>query len=51
MTPTREDTRDSNQLVRDEDLDREPKPRPWTAPDFVEHSTCAEIGAYSFHEK
>lgn len=26
-------------------------PRPWTAPDFVERSVCAEIGAYSFQER
>ena len=24
------------------------EPTPWTAPDFVERSTCAEIGAYTF---
>jgi coenzyme PQQ precursor peptide PqqA len=26
------------------------EPRPWTAPDFVERSTCAEIGAYAFQD-
>lgn len=27
------------------------EPKPWTAPDFVERSTCAEIGAYAFQDK
>jgi coenzyme PQQ precursor peptide PqqA len=26
------------------------EPRPWTAPEFVERSTCAEIGAYAFRD-
>ena len=27
------------------------EPKPWTAPDFVERSTCAEIGAYAFQDR
>jgi coenzyme PQQ precursor peptide PqqA len=26
------------------------EPRPWTAPQFVERSTCAEIGAYAYRD-
>jgi hypothetical protein len=26
-------------------------PKPWTAPDFLERSVCAEIGAYAFQDK
>ena len=32
-------------------FDGESEPRPWTAPAFLERSTCAEIGAYAFHEQ
>jgi hypothetical protein len=37
--------------VREHERETQEQPRPWTAPDFVERSVCAEIGAYSFHER
>ncbi len=37
--------------LRKEGEEKAREPRPWTAPDFVERSTCAEIGAYTFQEK
>jgi hypothetical protein len=38
------------QTVRENEVEAQ-EPRAWTAPDFVEHSVCAEIGAYSFQER
>jgi coenzyme PQQ precursor peptide PqqA len=45
------DTRDSVETVREEPKDSDKQPQPWTAPDFVEHRVCAEIGAYAFAER
>ena len=45
--PTETDT----QTVREDPKDSDKQPQPWTAPDFVEHRVCAEIGAYSFVER
>jgi coenzyme PQQ precursor peptide PqqA len=40
------------QTIREREVQAEPvEPKPWTAPDFVERSTCAEIGAYAFQDK
>ncbi len=37
--------------VKHEPKDSDKQPQPWTAPDFVERSVLAEIGAYSFAER
>jgi hypothetical protein len=50
MTPASKHD-DPSQCAREEHAPRESEPRPWTAPDFVERSTCAEIGAYAFQDK
>ena len=59
MIPFRTDSQESRlvthithvtQSVREHEVVTE-EPRPWTAPDFVEQSVCAEIGAYSFQER
>ncbi len=47
LTPEMSATKKQN--VRDPAAKAAPKP--WTAPDFVERSTCAEIGAYAFQDK
>jgi len=40
------------ETVREREVSPEPiEPKPWTAPDFIERSTCAEIGAYAFQAK
>jgi len=40
------------ETIRERENVSEPvEPKPWTAPDFVEKSTCAEIGAYAFQAK
>ena len=43
---------ETRETIREREVSAEPvEPRPWTAPDFVERSTCAEIGAYAFQDK
>ncbi len=40
------------ETIREREAMTEPvEPKPWTAPSFVEKSTCAEIGAYAFQDK
>jgi coenzyme PQQ precursor peptide PqqA len=52
MTLTPVINEDTHQTIREREVSAEPvEPRPWTAPDFVERSTCAEIGAYAFQDK
>jgi coenzyme PQQ precursor peptide PqqA len=52
MTFLPEKNDDTKQTIREREVSAEPvEPRPWTAPDFVERSTCAEIGAYAFQDK
>ena len=51
MTPTSLEPREERETVREEESDATDQPRPWTAPDFVERTVCAEIGAYSLHER
>lgn len=49
MTPAPETTDAKKQTIRERDADTDRTfPKPWTAPDFVERSACAEIGAYAF---
>ena len=52
MMLTPEKTAEKLETIRERDAatDGAP-PKPWTAPDFVEQSTCAEIGAYAFQDK
>jgi coenzyme PQQ precursor peptide PqqA len=50
MTLTPETTESKEQTIRARETDAV-APKPWTAPDFVERSTCAEIGAYAFQDK
>jgi hypothetical protein len=51
LTPDR-DAKTEKETIRENDPSAEPlEPKPWTAPDFVERSTCAEIGAYAFQAK
>jgi hypothetical protein len=51
-TLPQEMTEKSVARIRERELDQEERDsKPWTAPDFVERSTCAEIGAYSFQQK
>jgi len=48
MNITPVSTDDPKPTMRAPDLSRvAAEPNPWTAPDFVERSTCAEIGAYA----
>jgi coenzyme PQQ precursor peptide PqqA len=50
LTPVMKD--ENKQTIREREVSAEPaEPKPWTAPDFVERSTCAEIGAYAFQDK
>jgi coenzyme PQQ precursor peptide PqqA len=50
LTPMSHD--ENAQTIREREVSAEPvEPKPWTAPDFVERSTCAEIGAYAFQDK
>ena len=42
------DTESESLQVSHEPKDSDKQPQPWTAPDFVERSVLAEIGAYSF---
>ena len=50
LTPLKAD--ENQQTIRERETSAEPaEPKPWTAPDFVERSTCAEIGAYAFQDK
>lgn len=52
MTLTPENHDETKQTIRERGVSSEPvEPKPWTAPDFVERSTCAEIGAYAFQDK
>jgi coenzyme PQQ precursor peptide PqqA len=52
MTLTPVMNNETKQTIREREVAAEPvEPRPWTAPDFVERSTCAEIGAYAFQDK
>jgi hypothetical protein len=52
MTLTPETTDPKKQTIRARDTKTDAvDPKPWTAPDFVERSTCAEIGAYAFQDK
>jgi coenzyme PQQ precursor peptide PqqA len=52
MTLTPETTESKTQTIRARDSKTDAvAPKPWTAPDFVERSTCAEIGAYAFQDK
>jgi hypothetical protein len=52
MPLTPENTKKEDLLTIREQETHEPlEPKPWTAPDFVERSTCAEIGAYAFQAK
>jgi hypothetical protein len=49
MPLTPEKTTETTQNVQERDTHAQAiEPKPWTAPDFVERSTCAEIGAYAF---
>ena len=51
MKPVMHDVEQPRPEVR-EDRDEQPRePRPWTAPDFVERSVCAEIGAYALNDR
>jgi coenzyme PQQ precursor peptide PqqA len=50
MTPT-PNNEPRTEVIREQAEEQPREPRPWTAPDFVERSTCAEIGAYAFQEK
>lgn len=50
-TETHERTLTVRLHVAGEPKDSDKQPHPWTAPDFVEHRVCAEIGAYSFAER
>jgi hypothetical protein len=45
------ETNDTHKAVLEESKKKGDLPRPWTAPDFVERSVCAEIGAYSFQDR
>jgi coenzyme PQQ precursor peptide PqqA len=52
MTLMPESHDETKQTIREREVSSEPvEPKPWTAPDFVERSTCAEIGAYAFQDK
>jgi coenzyme PQQ precursor peptide PqqA len=52
MPLTPEKKSENVQTIREREVQAEPiEPKPWTAPDFVERSTCAEIGAYAFVDK
>jgi hypothetical protein len=52
MTLTPDTTHSKKQTIRARDAQTDAvDPKPWTAPDFVERSTCAEIGAYAFQDK
>jgi hypothetical protein len=52
MTLTPETNHSEKQTIRARDAKTDAvDPKPWTAPDFVERSTCAEIGAYAFQGK
>ncbi len=52
MPLTPESTKKNQETIREREVEAEPiEPKPWTAPDFVERSTCAEIGAYAFQAK
>ena len=51
MSLTPEKNAQDTQTIRERETDTQASPKPWTAPDFVERSTCAEIGAYAFQDK
>jgi hypothetical protein len=51
MPLTPETTKTEKQTIREQEAAEPIEPKPWTAPDFVEKSTCAEIGAYAFQAK
>jgi hypothetical protein len=52
MSLTPEKNTEKTETIREREAHAEPaEPKPWTAPDFVERSTCAEIGAYAFQDK
>jgi hypothetical protein len=51
MSLTPETTKTEKQTIRERETAEPIEPKPWTAPDFVEKSTCAEIGAYAFQAK
>jgi coenzyme PQQ precursor peptide PqqA len=51
MPLTPEKHLDTKETIREHEAAEPIDPKPWTAPDFVERSTCAEIGAYAFVDK
>ena len=52
MTLAPKTTDETLETIREREATADPvEPKPWTAPDFVERSTCAEIGAYAFVDK
>ena len=52
MPLTPEKSHESKETIREREISAEAvEPKPWTAPDFVERSTCAEIGAYAFQDR
>jgi coenzyme PQQ precursor peptide PqqA len=52
MSLTPEKTNEHTETIREREISAEAvEPKPWTAPDFVERSTCAEIGAYAFQDR
>jgi coenzyme PQQ precursor peptide PqqA len=52
LTPEKTEKMQTVRVSRERDVQAEAhEPKPWTAPDFVERSTCAEIGAYAFQDK
>jgi coenzyme PQQ precursor peptide PqqA len=52
MSLTPEKNAQDTQTLREPEVRVEQAdPKPWTAPDFVERSTCAEIGAYAFQDR
>jgi hypothetical protein len=47
-----ETTNTQQQTIREREAGADlSEPKPWTVPDFVERSTCAEIGAYALQDK
>jgi hypothetical protein len=51
MSLTSEKTTENKETIREREVQAEAaEPKPWTAPDFVVRSTCAEIGAYAFQD-
>jgi hypothetical protein len=52
MMLTPEKTAEAVETIREREASANvAPPKPWTAPDFVERTTCAEIGAYAFQDK